>query len=370
MSGSPDLVVVGAGVVGMAAALAARDRGASVVVLDDGPPGGAGSAGPGRIFRHIHARPELVSLAIRSRLAWDVLSERLGRPLVDGRGTLLVGDGVNDAAARLADAGVPHQRLAPGGLPAPLAPVGPGLLDPGGGTIDAAAAVAGLADALGPAIRRVAVRGIRAEGDAASALTDGGPVTAARLLACPGARAGALAADLGVALPIGVRRHLRVAFRVPGGEGPALPPGALRRARAGRDRLRHGAAGRRRRAGHARRRRPAGVRGGRRDPRVGAAALPGLGARPAGLLACDSVQLGDDPDAFVLAGDGPAAAVRGRQPVQARARSWAPCWPRRCSRGTATRCWRPVRDRRRPGHGDLAPPGQVAARRAARRRPR
>ena len=219
MSESPDLVVVGAGVVGMAAALAARDRGASVVVLDDGPPGGAGSAGPGRIFRHIHARPELVSLAIRSRLAWDVLSERLGSPLVDGRGTLLVGEGVDDAAARLADAGVPHQRLAPGGLPAPLAPVGPGLLDPGGGTIDAAAAVAGLAGALGPAIRPAAVRGIRAEGDAASALTDSGPVTAARLLACPGARAGALAADLGVALPIGVRRHLRVAFRVPGGAG-------------------------------------------------------------------------------------------------------------------------------------------------------
>jgi hypothetical protein len=41
------------------------------------------------------------------------------------------------------------------------------------------------------------------------------------------------------------------------------------------------------------------------------AALPGLDPAPAGLLACDSVQLGDDPDAFALTGDGPAAVFTG-----------------------------------------------------------
>ena len=311
MTGPPDLVVVGAGVVGMAAALAARDRGAAVVVLDDGPPGGAGSAGPGRIFRHIHARPELVSLAIRSRLAWDVLSERLGRPLVDGRGTLLVGAGVDDAAARLADAGVRHERLAPGDLPAPLAPVGPGLLDPGGGTIDAAAAVAGLAAALGPAVRRVTVRGIHVEGDAVRADTGDGPVTCARLLACPGARAGALATDPAAAMPMRVRRHLRVAFRVPGGEGlpcllersgahapdvtgygTALPGGVVALGTHAADDLAEAEAVAVTRA-------------------WASAALPGLEPAPAGLLACDSVQLGDDPDAFALTGDGPAALFAG-----------------------------------------------------------
>jgi glycine/D-amino acid oxidase-like deaminating enzyme len=133
VSGAPDLVVVGAGVVGMAAALAARDRGARVEVIDDGPPGGAGSAGEGRIFRHIHARPELVRLAVRSRLGWDVWSERFGRRLVDGRGTLLVGAGADEAAARLADAGVAHERLAPDALPAPLAPVGHGCSTPAAG---------------------------------------------------------------------------------------------------------------------------------------------------------------------------------------------------------------------------------------------
>jgi sarcosine oxidase len=42
-----------------------------------------------------------------------------------------------------------------------------------------------------------------------------------------------------------------------------------------------------------------------------ASVLPGLDPAPAGLLACDSVQLGDDPDAFALVGDGPAAAFAG-----------------------------------------------------------
>lgn len=311
MRGAPDLVVVGAGVVGMAAALAARDRGASVVVLDDGPPGAAGSAGPGRIFRHIHARPELVALAIRSRLAWDVLSERVGRPLVDGRGTLLVGGAVDDDAARLTDAGVPHARLGPADLPAPLAPAGPGLLDPGGGTIDAAAAIAGLAAELGPAIRRVAVRAVRAEGDAVAADTADGPVTAARLLACPGARAGALAPGPAAGPPMRVRRHLRVAFRVPGAGGlpcllersgahgpgvtsygTALPGGLVALGTHAADDLPEAESIAVTRA-------------------WASAALPGLDPAPAGLLACDSVQLGDDPDAFALTGDGPAAVFTG-----------------------------------------------------------
>ena len=311
MTDAPDLVVVGAGVVGMAAALAARDRGARVVVLDDGPPGGAGSAGEGRIFRHVHARPELVRLAVRSRLAWDVWSERLGRPLVDGRGTLLVGAGADEAASLLAAAGVPHERLAPATLPAPLAPVGPGLLDPGGGTIDAAGAIAGLAAELGSAIRRATVRGLRADDAGAAALTDEGPIAGGRVLACAGARAGALAADLGGALPMLVHRHLRVAFRVPGAEGlPCLleRSGAHAEGVTGYGTTLPGgvvALGT-----HAADDRPeadavAATRA------WASAVLPGLDPAPVGLLPCDSVQLGDDPDAFALVGDGAAAVFAG-----------------------------------------------------------
>ncbi|HET6690167.1 MAG TPA: hypothetical protein VFG74_04810, partial [Miltoncostaeaceae bacterium] len=186
-----------------------------------------------------------------------------------------------------------------------------GLLDPGGGTIDAAAAVAGLAAELGPAIRRVTVRAVRAEGAAVTALTDDGPVAAARLLACPGARAGALTPAPGDALPMRVRSHLRVAFRVPGGGdlpcllersgahapgvtgyGTALPGGAMALGTHAADDLAQDEAVAVTRA-------------------WASAALPGLDPAPAGLLACDSVQLGDDPDAFALTGDGPAAVFTG-----------------------------------------------------------
>ncbi|MGE0027483.1 MAG: hypothetical protein AB7O78_13200 [Thermoleophilia bacterium] len=222
-----------------------------------------------------------------------------------------MGRGVDDDAARLADAGVPHARLAPADLPAPLAPAGPGLLDPGGGTIDAAAAVAGLAAELGPAIRRVAVRGIRAEGDAVAADTGEGPVTAARLLACPGARAGALDPAGPDALTMRVRRHLRAAFRVPGGDGlpcllersgahgpgvtgygTTLPGGLVALGTHAADDLPEAESIAVTRA-------------------WASAVLPGLDPAPAGLLACDSVQLGDDPDAFALTGGGPAAVFTG-----------------------------------------------------------
>ena len=44
--------VVGAGIVGLAAAHALRARGADVTLYESGPPGGGQSAGQGRIFRH------------------------------------------------------------------------------------------------------------------------------------------------------------------------------------------------------------------------------------------------------------------------------------------------------------------------------
>ncbi|MDX6645646.1 MAG: hypothetical protein QOK40_1373, partial [Miltoncostaeaceae bacterium] len=71
-----DVAVVGAGVIGLSAALAMRDRGAGVLVLDAGSPGGGQSAGPGRVFRHLHERPELVGLARAAREGWRRAEER------------------------------------------------------------------------------------------------------------------------------------------------------------------------------------------------------------------------------------------------------------------------------------------------------
>ena len=57
--------------IGLAPALAAQDRGARVTVLEAEAPGAEQSVGPGRIFRHIHDRDELVALAVAARRAWE-----------------------------------------------------------------------------------------------------------------------------------------------------------------------------------------------------------------------------------------------------------------------------------------------------------
>jgi sarcosine oxidase len=206
--------VVGAGAIGLSAALALRDRGARVLVLEAERPGAGQSAGPGRIFRHVHDSPGLVRLAVAARAAWRAAEERFDRRLIDGRGALLVGE--RDAqAARLSAEGVEHTLLEPGELPGPLEPLGPGLLDPAGGTIDAEAYVAALAGELASDIRRARVVEARAEGGAAAAVTEGGAVSAGRVLVCAGAGTPALAARLGLELPVTSTEHRRVTFAGP-----------------------------------------------------------------------------------------------------------------------------------------------------------
>jgi sarcosine oxidase len=210
---SVDLAVVGAGVIGLATALAAADRGARVVVVERERPGAGQSLGPGRIFRHITDSPERVALARRARLAWRAAEERFGVPLLGSQGALLVGD-PGDHAARLAAAGLPHETLDGAGIREALPFLGPwaveGLLDRDGGAIDAAGYVATLAGALGDAIRPGTVTGLRHEGEGIA--LDGANVRAARVLVAAGAGVLDLAPGLGLHLPIRVAVHHRVAF--------------------------------------------------------------------------------------------------------------------------------------------------------------
>ena len=74
--------VVGAGIVGLAAAHALRARGADVTLYEFGPPGGGQSAGQGRIFRHAHEDPRLVALVARSRALWREWEQEFGVELV------------------------------------------------------------------------------------------------------------------------------------------------------------------------------------------------------------------------------------------------------------------------------------------------
>jgi sarcosine oxidase len=308
-AGAPDVIVVGAGVVGLSAALALRDRGARVVVLESAAPGAGQSTGPGRIFRHVHDLPGLIGLAVRARLGWRAAEERLGRRLLDGRGTLMLGGPREEYAASLAAAGVPCSLVEPDDLPPGLGVRAPGLLDPGGGTIDAEACVAALAAELEPALRVTRVQAVRADGDGALAATGDGVLAAGRVLVCAGAATPALMAPLGVRIPLEGSRHVRVAAAAPAGEGlPCLLERSGALGMTGYVTMLPG-------GGLA-----LGTHAGDDLPEPEAIAVtrgyierlfPGIDATPAGLVRCESTVLAGHTEALGLYEAGPVAGFAG-----------------------------------------------------------
>lgn len=127
---SSDVAVVGAGVVGLAAAFELSRAGHRVTVLSADVPGARQSAGLSRIFRLAHADRELTDAAASSLELWRAWEELAGELLLDPVGLVLTGD--------MADREVHLRRY--GGLQAvdgarhPLADL------PGGGQLEATGA--------------------------------------------------------------------------------------------------------------------------------------------------------------------------------------------------------------------------------------
>jgi glycine/D-amino acid oxidase-like deaminating enzyme len=210
-----DVAVVGAGVVGLAAADALARAGVDVRCFEAAEPGGGQSAGHTRVFRHVHDRADLVELASRSRRGWDGWSERAGEPLIGDEGVLFASPDAEEMAALLADAGVeyrlvdePEQRRL---LPILAPPGGPALYDVRGGAIHATEAIAALASWLGDRLVREAVLALESDGNLE---TSSGTCRFERVLVCAGADTPKLAAPLGVELPLEIRDHTRVTFPV------------------------------------------------------------------------------------------------------------------------------------------------------------
>ena len=206
MAARPDVVVVGAGIVGLAAADALVRRGADVVVLDRGAPGAGQSAGTARGFRHLHATRRQIEHAVRARAGWDAWSARAGEPLVGEEGALRLGGDVEADAGRLRAAGVDASVLEVAGDRHPaLAPdAGPLLWDPRGGAIRARRAIAWLARELGGRVRRADVRAV-APGRVDTAAGD---VACGHVVLCAGAGTERLWPHVAMRRAV----HLRVTF--------------------------------------------------------------------------------------------------------------------------------------------------------------
>ncbi|GLZ44221.1 hypothetical protein Acsp06_04060 [Actinomycetospora sp. NBRC 106375] len=195
------VVVVGAGIVGLASAYTLRAAGADVRCLDAGEPMGARSAGDTRIFRVAHGDPELVAEARRASELWDDWSLTAGRTFVGGERLVVSGPRVPAWSAAMTAAGAIH-RVARGALH-----------DPAGGVLDLAGAGAFLAATVRP--ERAQVTGIDADGTVH--LADGGAEQADAVVVAAGAGTPALVGPLGIDVPAELEHHARFTFAGPAG---------------------------------------------------------------------------------------------------------------------------------------------------------
>lgn len=96
-----EVLVIGAGVVGLAAAHELARVGHHVSVVSADVPGARQSCGLTRIFRLAHADGDLTDAAAASLSLWEGWEARAGRPLLQRVGLLLTGD-MTDREAHLA----------------------------------------------------------------------------------------------------------------------------------------------------------------------------------------------------------------------------------------------------------------------------
>ncbi|OBK45310.1 FAD-binding oxidoreductase [Mycobacterium sp. 1081908.1] len=192
------IVIVGAGICGLAAAYELSRRGEHAIVFERGEPFAEQSAGLARIFRIAHRRPALCSLAMRARDGWRRWETEFGAGRLLGTEGFISAGASSDTAAAMDGAGAAYSWLDRSEITARIpflaAPWETGLFDPQGGSLRVRRALDALA-------RRAAIeRGhvVSVGDDGATTLEDGTVVRADRVLICAGVKTPTLFGPLGV----------------------------------------------------------------------------------------------------------------------------------------------------------------------------
>ncbi len=201
-----DVVVVGAGLLGLAAARALARRGRDVTVLEQAEVGheGSGSKGSCRIFRLGYPDAEYVAMARAARDVWRAVEDEHGERLLQPTPHLTFGTDLDAVRQAMLAAGAPCELLsasqAADRFPQ-LTTGGPALLEPDSCVIRADAALRALAKDL-PGLRAgVTVTGLADDGRQVTIQTASGWLTAAVVVVCAGPWTGRLLGAAGISVP-------------------------------------------------------------------------------------------------------------------------------------------------------------------------
>jgi sarcosine oxidase len=223
-----DVVVVGAGLLGLASARALARRGREVIVLEQAEIGheAGGSKGSCRVFRLGYVDAGYVRLAMRAREAWAGLEAECGRRLLRPTPHLTFGRDLGAVRRAMQAAGAPSELLPAAEAAARFPQItvgGPALLEPESCVISADAALRALADAAGEVRAGVAVSAVADDGRRVTVRTTAGLLTARAAIVCAGPWTGRLLAAAGIPVP-GAATMEQVGYLAPVAEpGPPMP---------------------------------------------------------------------------------------------------------------------------------------------------
>jgi glycine/D-amino acid oxidase-like deaminating enzyme len=192
------IVVVGAGICGLAAAYELSRRGQHTIVLERGQPFAEQSKGLARIFRVAHRRPALCGLAMQARAGWQRWEAEFGVGRLLGTEGFIAAGACDDTAAAMADAGAEFAWLDRSDIAARIpflaAPWETGVFDPLGGSLRIRRALSALARRV--VIARADVASVADDGT--TTLADGTALHGDRVLICSGVQTPKLFGPLGI----------------------------------------------------------------------------------------------------------------------------------------------------------------------------